>query len=324
MTVLVTGGAGFIGSELVRQLVEQGANAVCCFDKLTYAGNLDSLDAVSNSDRFSFIRGDVCNPDQVEQALNATECDTVYHLAAESHVDRSIDNPTEFAVTNVLGTLNLLQTVRTYWKRLGEEKRQRFRFIHVSTDEVYGALGPEGEFTEETPFAPNSPYSASKAAADHFARSFFITYGMPVLITNCSNNYGAYQFPEKLVPLMINRAIENQPLPVYGDGLQIRDWLHVSDHCQALQLVAAEGDPGQTYNIGGECERTNLAIVEQICAEMDSQLGRPVGSSKQLIEFVDDRPGHDRRYAVDISKIRRELGWSPTRDFETGFRETIA
>jgi len=324
-TYLVTGGAGFIGSCLVRQLLDDPAgHRVVTLDALTYAGNLDSLGEVLDHPRHVFLEADICDPKAVKQALHAHAPEAILHLAAESHVDRSIDSPGGFVATNVLGTFTLLDAARHHWKGLAGAARERFRFLNVSTDEVFGSLGPEGHFREETPYAPNSPYSASKASADHFVRAFHHTYGLPTLVTNCSNNYGPRQFPEKLIPLMILNALEGRPLPVYGDGGNIRDWLYVEDHCRAIRLVLERGAPGETYVIGGDCERTNLAIVRAVCGLLDA-LAPPLatGPRERLITFVADRPGHDRRYAIDASAIRRRLGWKPGHDFESGLRATV-
>ena len=322
-TVVVTGGAGFIGSCLVRQMVAPQSTRVVTLDKLTYAGNQDSLEPVMGVADHVFIQGDIADGPAVQELLQEYRPRAIMHLAAESHVDRSIDGPAEFVQTNVVGTFRLLEAVRHYWSQLSVDRRDAFRFLHVSTDEVYGSLGETGAFTETSAYAPNSPYSASKAASDHFVRAYFHTYGLPVLISNCSNNYGPYQFPEKLIPLMILGALEGKPLPVYGDGLNVRDWLYVEDHCRALQLVLQRGVPGSEYNIGGNCERTNLQVVQAICRAIDNLCpDLPHGPCSNLITFVRDRPGHDRRYAIDASKIRRELGWRPQRDFETGLTET--
>ncbi len=323
-TILVTGGAGFIGSNFVRQWLAEEPGRLVNYDKLTYAGNLDSLADVLNDPRHIFIQGDICDGVTVRHVLEEYRPWAIINFAAESHVDRSIDGPAEFVQTNVVGTFRLLEAAREYWSKLPPSEKDRFRFLHVSTDEVYGSLGPTGYFTEETPYAPNSPYSASKAAADHFARAYHHTYGLPVLVTNCSNNYGPYQFPEKLIPLMILNAVEGKPLPVYGDGLNVRDWLYVEDHCRALRMVLHRARPGSEYNIGGNCEKTNLEIVHAICSLVDRlRPDLPHRPCRQLITFVKDRPGHDRRYAIDASKIRRELGWEPRETFETGLERTV-
>ena len=323
-TLLVTGGAGFIGSCLVRQLVGAGASRVVNLDKLTYAGNLDSLQDVERAPNYHFVHGDIADADLVASLLERFRPTAVINLAAESHVDRSIDAPAAFVQTNVVGTFQLLEATRRYWSRLEPSEQSSFRFLHVSTDEVYGSLGPTGKFSETTVYAPNSPYAASKASADHFVRAYHQTYGLPTLITNCSNNYGPYQFPEKLVPLMILNALEGQPLPVYGDGQHVRDWLYVEDHCQALYAVVQRGAPGSVYNIGGNSERTNLQVVQTICATVERLAsGKPPGSCSELITFVPDRPGHDRRYAIDTTKLRTELGWQPRQKFETGIEQTV-
>ncbi len=323
--VLITGGAGFIGSCLVRQLLAAGTERVVTLDKLTYAGNLDSLAEVLHDPRHVFVQGDVCDGDLVRQLLERHQIDRVAHLAAESHVDRSIDGPQPFIQTNVVGTCQMLEAARRYWSEAAEPLRSRFRFLHVSTDEVYGSLGAAGAFVEETPYQPSSPYSASKAAADHFARAYQHTYGLPVVITNCSNNYGPRQFPEKLIPLTILNALEGKPLPIYGDGQNVRDWLFVDDHCRALRTVLDRGCPGETYNIGGNCERTNLEVVQTVCRTVDRLRPTPgAAPSAELITFVRDRPGHDRRYAIDASKIRGDLGWKPAQDFDSGIEQTVA
>lgn len=323
-TVLVTGGAGFIGSCFVRQWVRDESSPIAVLDKLTYAGNLDSLVPVAQDGRFRFYQADIADRSSVARILREHDVGAIVHFAAESHVDRSIDGPAAFVTTNVLGTFELLEAAREYWRSLGDEARDRFRFLHVSTDEVYGSLGAEGKFRETTPYAPNSPYSASKAASDHFVRAYHHTYGLPTLITNCSNNYGPYQFPEKLIPLMILNALDGKPLPVYGDGQNVRDWLYVDDHCRAIRRVLAQGRPGEVYNIGGNCERTNLEVVHAICAAVDRlRPGLPHAPSASLIRFVPDRPGHDRRYAIDTTKIERELGWRPEETFETGLVRTV-
>jgi dTDP-glucose 4,6-dehydratase len=323
-TVIVTGGAGFIGSCLVRQLVAEGASRVITVDKLTYAGNLDSLSEALNDPDHEFIEADICDAAAIELILAKYRPTQIYHLAAESHVDRSIDGPDTFLQTNVVGTFSLLQQVRSYWNDLDGEERDEFRMLHISTDEVFGSLGPEGFFTEDSPYSPRSPYSASKAASDHFVRAFYHTYGLPLLVTNCSNNYGPYQFPEKLIPLMILNTLEGKPLPVYGDGSNVRDWLFVEDHCRALQMVMERGTPGETYNIGGNCERTNLEVVNAICNTVDRLRPElPHVPCTSLISFVRDRPGHDHRYAIDSSKIQNSLGWQPEFDFESGLAKTI-
>ncbi|MBV8662767.1 MAG: dTDP-glucose 4,6-dehydratase [Hyphomicrobiales bacterium] len=322
--ILVTGGAGFIGSAVVRLALSRTPHQVLVFDKLTYAGNLSSLEPVSGSPNYRFVRGDICDAAAVRRALQDFRPDIVMHLAAESHVDRSIDGPGAFVQTNVVGTYTMLQASLEYWRTLSDSAKTAFRFHHISTDEVFGALGAEGLFREDTPYAPNSPYSASKAGSDHLARAWFHTYGMPVLITNCSNNYGPYHFPEKLIPLVVLNALEGKPLPVYGKGENVRDWLFVEDHAAALLLVAQRGVPGECYNIGGSSERRNIEVVEAICDLVDEFVPRNVeGSRRDLIAFVHDRPGHDLRYAIDSSKIERELGWRPSVTFEDGLRKTV-
>ncbi len=322
-TLLITGGAGFIGSNLVRMALTQDNIAVVNLDKLTYAGNLYSLDAVADHPSYTFVRGGIEDRALIAKLLEDYRPDAVVNLAAESHVDRSIDGPGEFIQTNITGTFELLEAVRAHWKNLGDEGKG-FRFLHVSTDEVYGSLGPDGLFTEESPYLPNSPYSASKAASDHLVRAYHHTYGLPVLITNCSNNYGPHQFPEKLIPLMILSALEGKPLPVYGDGKNIRDWLYVLDHCGAILTVLAEGRIGESYNIGGSSEKKNIEVVQNICDLLDEMSPREDGLSyHRQVAFVADRPGHDRRYAIDAGKIRRELGWQPDESFETGLRKTV-
>jgi dTDP-glucose 4,6-dehydratase len=324
-TLLVTGGAGFIGSALVRRIVRETPHIVVNVDKLTYAGNLESLLPVSSDPRYRFECVDICDGAALREVFATHRPDAVLHLAAESHVDRSIDGPAEFIQTNVVGTFTLLQAALQYWKSLGTEAARAFRFLHVSTDEVFGSLGATGFFTETTAYQPNSPYSASKAASDHLARAWHHTYGLPVVTTNCSNNYGPYQFPEKLIPLMIQRALAGQPLPVYGRGDNVRDWLYVDDHASALLRVLEAGVPGETYNIGGKNERTNLDVVRTVCALVDELAPDAAASPRErLITFVADRPGHDKRYAIDCARIERELGWRPAETFETGMRRTVA
>jgi dTDP-glucose 4,6-dehydratase len=325
--ILITGGAGFIGSAVVRSIFESTIHSVINIDCLTYAGNLESLDAVSSNERFHFLKADVCDARAMAGAFSKYRPDTVMHLAAESHVDRSIDGPGDFINTNVNGTFNLLDVARKYFDGLNAAEQKRFRFHHISTDEVFGDLeGTEDLFTEQTPYSPSSPYSASKAASDHLVRAWGRTYGLPVIITNCSNNYGPYHFPEKLIPHVILNAIHGKPLPIYGDGSQIRDWLYVEDHAKALIKVVTEGKIGETYNIGGHNEKTNLEVVETICdllEELAPEKPAGVKSYRDLITFVKDRPGHDARYAIDASKIERELGWVPEETFETGLRKTV-
>lgn len=324
-TWIVTGGAGFIGGCFVRQAIQQKLAKVINLDKLTYAGNLDSLKEVENSPDHHFVQGDIGDGELVAQILREHRPDAVINFAAESHVDRSIDGPREFVKTNVLGTFELLLATLSHWKSLPASKQQAFRFLHVSTDEVYGSLGDEGKFTETTPYQPNSPYSASKASSDHFVRAFHHTYGLPTLTTNCSNNYGPFQFPEKLIPLMILNAVEGKPLPVYGDGQNVRDWLFVEDHCSAIARVLQAGQVGEVYNIGGNCEQKNIDVVKTICRVVDRlKPGLTHGPCENLISYVKDRPGHDRRYAIDITKIERELGWKPSVDFTSGMEKTVA
>ena len=323
-TILVTGGAGFIGSCFVRLAVGEYSARVINLDNLTYAGNLESLGPVAQNPRHHFIHGDIADRAAVARVFAEHRPGAVVHFAAESHVDRSIDDPGSFVRTNVLGTFTLLEAARQYFANLSTAEKNAFRFLHVSTDEVYGSLGPTGAFTETSPYDPSSPYSASKAAADHFARAYFRTYGLPVFVTNCSNNYGPCQFPEKLIPLMILNALEGKSLPIYGDGANVRDWLFVEDHCQALWKVLHDGQPGETYNIGGNCECTNLEVVRTLCRVIDElRPNLPHSPCSSLISFVKDRPGHDRRYAIDAAKIRRELGWKPRFDFAEGIRLTI-
>ena len=320
-TYLITGGCGFIGSNFVRIILERKPEAtIINLDKLTYAGNIHNLDGISNS-RYHFVHGDICDSELVAKLFNDHQFDGVVHFAAESHVDRSIDGPAEFVQTNIVGTLNLLEQSREY---LNKEEKSNFRFLHVSTDEVYGTLGDKGKFFESTPYDPSSPYSASKAGSDHLARAWHRTYGLPVLVTNCSNNYGAYQFPEKLIPLMIINCLHRKPLPVYGKGENVRDWLFVTDHCEAIHTVLTSGQVGETYNIGGNNEIKNIDVVLTICSLLDEMSPREDGSKySKLITYVQDRPGHDFRYAIDATKINQELGWSPKESFETGIQKTI-
>ncbi|MBS0431730.1 MAG: dTDP-glucose 4,6-dehydratase [Proteobacteria bacterium] len=322
-TLLVTGGAGFIGGNFVLQTVADGG-AVVNLDKLTYAGNPDTLRSLQGDPRHVFVHGDIGDRALVARLLAEHRPDAIVNFAAESHVDRSIDGPAAFIETNVVGTLALLECARDWWKSLEGAARETFRFLHVSTDEVYGSLGDTGRFTEVTPYAPNSPYSASKASSDHLVRAFHHTYGLPVLTTNCSNNYGPYQFPEKLIPLIIARALAGEALPVYGDGRNVRDWLYVLDHCSAIRRVLEAGRVGETWNVGGNAERENLHVVRTICRLLDERKPLPDGRAHEtLIEFVRDRPGHDRRYAIDSSKLQRELGWQPAESFETGIARTV-
>lgn len=320
--VFVTGGAGFIGSNFIRFLLDTGGDGLRLLnlDKLTYAGNLGNLSGLENDSRYRFIHGDICDSDLVGRLLTEEAIDTVVHLAAESHVDRSIEEPAEFIQTNIVGTFTLLEAARKAWSDNFAGKR----FLHVSTDEVYGSLGETGLFTETTPYDPRSPYSASKASSDHLVSAYFHTYGLPVLLTNCSNNYGPCQFPEKLIPLVINNALEGKEIPLYGDGKNIRDWLYVVDHCEALLTVLRTGKPGETYNVGGNSERRNIDVVQTICDILDDLVEPlPGGKRRSLIKFVKDRPGHDRRYAIDATKIIEELGWRPTVTFEEGIRSTV-
>ena len=323
MKLLITGGCGFIGSNLVRLALASGYDVVN-LDALTYAGNPASLSDVAENERYTFVRGDIRDAEFLRATLDEHAPDAVLHLAAESHVDRSIDAPEDFILTNVVGTFRLLEAARRYHHALPNGRKDSFRFLHISTDEVFGSLGPEGAFNEETPYDPRSPYSASKASSDHLVRAYFHTYGLPTLVTNCSNNYGPRQFPEKLIPHMILNALAGKPLPVYGDGANIRDWLHVDDHCRALLAVLEKGAPGETYAIGGRSERTNIAIVETLCAILDRKRPRTNGKPyREQIAFVADRPGHDRRYAIDAGKIERELGWKPQETFEKGLEKTV-
>ena len=324
-TLLVTGGAGFIGGNFVlRSLAKDSRLRIVNLDLLTYAGNLDTLRSLAGVDRHVFVRGDIADPGLVSELFERHQPDAIVNFAAESHVDRSIDGPAAFVQTNVVGTLNLLQCALDWWKTRPEPEQAAFRFLHVSTDEVYGSLGASGAFLETTPYAPNSPYAASKAGSDHLVRAFHHTYGLPVVTTNCSNNYGPYQFPEKLIPLMILNALELKPLPVYGDGLQVRDWLFVNDHVDAINTALARGVPGEVYNIGGLSERTNMQVVEAICDVLDQRRPDPrFGSRRRLVEHVTDRPGHDRRYAIDCSKLMNETGWRPSLAFEAGLQQTV-
>jgi len=322
--ILVTGGAGFIGSNFVLDWLSQCDEPVLNLDALTYAGNLENLAGLQGDARHVFVKGDICDRSLVDRLLAEHRPRAVLHFAAESHVDRSIHGPAAFIRTNVEGTFTLLEALRAYWSALGGGDKAAFRFLHVSTDEVYGSLQPDAPaFTEEHLVQPNSPYSASKAASDHLVRAWFHTYGLPALTTNCSNNYGPFHFPEKLIPLMIVNALAGKPLPIYGDGLNVRDWLYVSDHCSAIRAVLAAGRPGEVYNVGGWNERTNRQIVDAICALLDELRPDPVGPYGRLVEFVTDRPGHDRRYAIDARKIERELGWRPAETFDSGIRKTV-
>ena len=327
MKILVTGGAGFIGSAVVRHLIQNTSDSVVNVDKLTYAGNLESLVSVANDPRYAFEQIDICDAAEVARVFREHRPDAVMHLAAESHVDRSIDGPADFIQTNIVGTYTLLEAAREYWRGLSDEGRGQFRFHHISTDEVYGDLeGPEDLFLETTPYAPSSPYSASKASSDHLVRAWRRTFGLPTLVTNCSNNYGPYHFPEKLIPLVILNALEGKPLPIYGKGDQVRDWLYVEDHARALCLVVKKGQVGETYNIGGHNEKRNIEVVRTICAlleELRPEKPQGVERYEDLITFVADRPGHDLRYAIDAGKIQRELGWTPEETFETGLRKTV-
>ena len=327
MRILVTGGAGFIGSAVVRHLIDNTDDIVVNVDKLTYAGNLESLTAVADSDRYHFERVDICDRAEVDRVLEAFQPDAIMHLAAESHVDRSIDGPAEFIQTNVVGTFVLLEAAREYWVRRQHRNRgepSSFRFHHVSTDEVFGSLGSTGFFTEESPYQPNSPYSASKASSDHLVRAWGHTYGLPIVVTNCSNNYGPYQFPEKLIPLIVQKAVVGESLPIYGKGENVRDWLYVEDHARALRLVIEKGAVGETYNIGGHNERTNLEVVGTICDILDElKPDEKIGKRRELVEFVKDRPGHDMRYAIDAGRIEWALGWRPRESFESGIRKTV-
>jgi dTDP-glucose 4,6-dehydratase len=322
--ILVTGGAGFIGSAVVRHIIRESDHRVLVVDKLTYAGNLDSLGPVSNDPRYAFMRADIADAPKMREAFESFQPDAVMHLAAESHVDRSIDGPGDFIQTNVVGTFTLLQAALGHWRSLPDPRREAFRFHHISTDEVFGSLGEEGEFCETTAYDPRSPYSASKASSDHLVRAWHHTYGLPVVVTNCSNNYGPYHFPEKLIPLIIINALEGLKLPVYGKGANIRDWLYVEDHARALLAAVTQGRVGHTYCIGANCERTNLQVVEAICALMDELApSAKIGPRRALLSFVPDRPGHDLRYAIDAGKITGELQWKPRESFESGLRKTV-
>jgi dTDP-glucose 4,6-dehydratase len=322
--ILVTGGAGFIGSNFVLDWLGNGDEPVLNLDALTYAGNLENLQSLQGDPRHRFVHGDICDRGLLDRLFAEHQPRAVLHFAAESHVDRSIHGPAAFVRTNVEGTFHLLEAARAYWQALSGDRRRAFRFHHVSTDEVYGSLGPgDPAFTEDHLYQPNSPYSASKAASDHLVRAWFHTYGLPVLTTNCSNNYGPYHFPEKLIPLMIVNGLAGKPLPIYGDGLNVRDWLYVSDHCGAIRTVLERGRPGETYNIGGWNEQTNRQIVEAVCTLLDELRPDPAGPHRRLITFVSDRPGHDRRYAIDARKVERELGWRPRESFESGIRKTV-
>jgi dTDP-glucose 4,6-dehydratase len=324
MRILITGGAGFIGSAVIRHIIGDTDWTVANVDKLTYAGNLESLGEARLSNRHTHFKVDVGDRAAIDAILSSFRPEAILHLAAESHVDRSIEGAAPFIQTNVVGTYVMLEAALAYWRTLGSEERTRFRFQHISTDEVFGSLGPDGRFTETTPYQPNSPYSASKAASDHLVRAWHHTHGLPTLLTNCSNNYGPYHFPEKLIPLVIIRAMRGQSLPVYGRGENVRDWLHVEDHAEALTLVLRKGRPGQSYNVGGNAERRNIEVVREICGLLDEMRpDSPARPHTRLIEFVTDRPGHDARYAIDAGKIRQELGWAPRRNFEEGLRQTV-
>lgn len=321
--LLITGGAGFIGSAVVRHVISETDYRVLVVDKLTYAGNLDSLAPVENDPRFGFVKADIVDARKIRDLLADFQPHIVMHLAAESHVDRSIDRPVDFIQTNVVGTFVLLQEALDYWRRLPSPKAELFRFHHISTDEVFGSLGADGCFDEDTAYKPNSPYSASKAASDHLVRAWHHTYGLPIVISNCSNNYGPYHFPEKLIPLVILNALEGRALPVYGSGENVRDWLYVEDHARALLLIAEQGRNGHSYNVGGNSEKSNIAVVRAICRLMDELVPDSIGPRERLITFVTDRPGHDLRYAIDARKIRQELGWQPQETFDSGLRKTV-
>ncbi|GAB3520471.1 dTDP-glucose 4,6-dehydratase [Photobacterium alginatilyticum] len=327
MQILVTGGAGFIGSAVIRHVIDNTEDSVVNVDKLTYAGNLESLESIVESERYHFENVDICDRNELDRVFREYQPDAVMHLAAESHVDRSIDGPADFIETNIVGTYTLLEAARAYWNALSENRKENFRFHHISTDEVYGDLeGTDDLFTETTSYSPSSPYSASKASSDHLVRAWLRTYGLPTIVTNCSNNYGPFHFPEKLIPLMILNALDGKSLPVYGDGMQIRDWLYVEDHASALYKVVTEGVVGETYNIGGHNEKANIEVVNTICSLLEELVpNKPDGVTnyKDLITFVTDRPGHDVRYAIDAGKIERELGWKPAETFESGIRKTV-
>lgn len=327
MQILVTGGAGFIGSAVIRHVIDNTEDSVVNVDKLTYAGNLESLESIVESERYHFENVDICDRNELDRVFREYQPDAVMHLAAESHVDRSIDGPADFIETNIVGTYTLLEAARAYWNALSENRKESFRFHHISTDEVYGDLeGTDDLFTETTSYSPSSPYSASKASSDHLVRAWLRTYGLPTIVTNCSNNYGPFHFPEKLIPLMILNALDGKSLPVYGDGMQIRDWLYVEDHASALYKVVTEGVVGETYNIGGHNEKANIEVVNTICSLLEELVpNKPdgVANYKDLITFVTDRPGHDVRYAIDAGKIERELGWKPAETFESGIRKTV-
>ena len=323
--LLVTGGAGFIGANFVLSALEETGEPVVNLDKLTYAGSLDNLSPARGDARHTFVRGDICDRELVRRLLATHKPRAIVHFAAESHVDRSIDGPAPFVQTNVVGTFGLLEEARRHWEGLAAADRERFRFVHVSTDEVFGSLEPAAPgFTEQSPYAPNSPYASSKAAADHFARAWHRTYGLPVVTTNCSNNYGPLQYPEKLIPLMITTALAEKPLPIYGDGRNVRDWLYVRDHCAGVRAALERGAPGEAYNFGGGAEKTNLEVVAALCALLDEARPRAQGRYSDLVSFVRDRPGHDRRYAMNAAKAARELGWRATESFESGLRKTVA
>ncbi|MBT5868156.1 MAG: dTDP-glucose 4,6-dehydratase, partial [Nitrospinaceae bacterium] len=323
-TFFITGGAGFIGGNFILNLIGSNLGKVINYDKLTYAGNLDTLASIEDNPHYIFEQGDICDRGKLATLFEKYKIDYIIHFAAESHVDRSIESPGDFIQTNVVGTYELLEATRGYWRGLNKTLQDSFRFLHVSTDEVYGSLGETGLFTEETPYAPNSPYAASKASSDHLVRAYGKTFNLPVLTTNCSNNYGPYQFPEKLLPLMITKALAGEPLPVYGDGKQIRDWLFVEDHCRAILEVLKQGRIGQVYNIGGHNEKTNMDVIHTLCAILDEMVpDSPYRPHQSLTRFVEDRPGHDRRYAIDARKIKKELGWVPQESFETGLRKTV-